>query len=128
MGQSALRGQITGVHEGVFIASLVLEGGAEIDMRPSDLILIASELEVPLYVARDVLDAMSVSARLVATNGGSLTDDTETDSVEASVSEFAEFLDSIDADYFAEPYGDAEGRESDGEADGGADSASDGDR
>lgn len=128
VGQSALRGQITGVHEGVFIASLVLEGGAEIDMRPSDLILIASELEVPLYVARDVLDATSVSARLVATNGGSLTDDTETDSVEASVSEFAEFLDSIDADYFAEPHGDAEGRKSDGEADGGADSASDSDR
>ncbi|MDU4704531.1 MAG: DUF151 domain-containing protein, partial [Corynebacterium sp.] len=128
VGQSALRGQITGVHEGVFIASLVLEGGAEIDMRPSDLILIASELEVPLYVARDVLDATSVAARLVATNGGSLTDESETDSVEASVSEFAEFLDSIDADYFAEPHGDAEDKKSDGEADGGADSASDGDR
>ena len=44
------------------------------------------------------------------------------------MSEFAEFLDSIDADYFAEPHGDAEGRKSDGEADGGADSASDSDR
>ncbi|MDO5028999.1 MAG: bifunctional nuclease family protein [Corynebacterium sp.] len=105
VGQSALRGQITGVHEGGFIASLVLEGGTEIDMRPSDLVLIAAELEVPLYIARDVLDMSSVPARLVATNGGSLADDAESDSVEASVSEFAQFLDSIDADYFAESHG-----------------------
>lgn len=105
VGQSALRGQITGLHEGVFIAGLVLEGGTEIDMRPSDLILVASELEVPLYIARDVLDAVSVPARMVATNGGSLSDDSDADSVEASVEQFAEFLDSIDADYFAEPRG-----------------------
>lgn len=103
VGHSALCGQITGLHEGVFIASLILEGGIEIDMRPSDLILIANEVEVPLYIARDVIDEASVPAHLVATNGGSLADNSEADSVEASVEEFAEFLDSIDADYFADP-------------------------
>lgn len=112
-GQHALRGQITGVHEGVFIASLVFEGDIEVDMRPSDLILIADLLEVPLYIARDVVDSVSVPARLVATNGGSLTDDEEASSMEASVEEFAEFLDTIDADYFAQkPEGDRDPRDS----------------
>lgn len=133
VGQSALRGQITGVHEGVFIASLVLEGGAEIDMRPSDMILLAGELEVPLYIARTVLDQVSVSARLVATNGGSLADESETNSVEASVEEFSAFLDSIDADYFAQPHHNAEdegsgerfGGEQFGEDDGDSESGGD---
>lgn len=96
-GQSALRGQITGVHEGVFIASLVLEGDIEIDMRPSDLILVAEQLEVPLYMEREVLEAVSVPARLVATRGGSVSDSED----DASVEEFAEFLDKINADSFA---------------------------
>nr|WP_240394103.1 bifunctional nuclease family protein [Corynebacterium lactis] len=123
-GQNALRGQITGVHEGVFIASLVFEGDIEVDMRPSDLILIADLLEVPLYAAREVVDAVSVPARMVATNGGSLADADEVNSVEASVEEFAEFLDSIDADYFANNPG--ESREDQGVAGSDGDDGADG--
>lgn len=108
-----LRGQISAVHEGVFIAALVFEGEVSLDMRPSDVIVMAEMLEVPLYVADEVMDAVSVPAHQMIANGYTLDDDVN-DEMEESVEKFAEFLDSIDADYFASgDEGDSDSEQSD---------------
>lgn len=83
--------EITGYHEGVFIAALVLAGGARVDCRVSDAVAVCEVAEVPLLVAREVLDAVSVPA-------GALFDDPEDAAEdEESVEEFARFLDEVDA-------------------------------
>lgn len=101
MGRTVLHGAITGVHEGVFIASLVFEGGVELDMRPSDLVYVCDLLEAPLFVAREVAESVSVPANQLVTHSATSAADSANDSVEESMAEFAEFLDSIDADDFA---------------------------
>ncbi|GAB3693916.1 bifunctional nuclease family protein [Corynebacterium nasicanis] len=45
--------------EGVFIASIVLADGEEIDARPSDALLLARALEVEIQVEEDVLNQAS---------------------------------------------------------------------
>lgn len=59
-----LTGGVTAVNiishvEGVFIASIVLADGEEFDARPSDAILLARSLEVPIQVEEDVLTQAS---------------------------------------------------------------------
>lgn len=41
--------------EGVFIASIVLADGEQLDARPSDALLVARALELPIHVEEDVL-------------------------------------------------------------------------
>lgn len=101
MGRTVSHGSITGVHEGVFIASLVFEGDIDLDMRPSDLIYMCELLEVPLFVSRDVAESVSVPANQLVTNTSADDESGSNSSVEESMAEFAEFLDSIDADDFA---------------------------
>lgn len=45
--------------EGVFIASIVLADGQEIDARPSDALLLARALELDVHVEEDVLNQAS---------------------------------------------------------------------
>lgn len=45
--------------EGVFIASIVLADGEEIDARPSDALLLARSLEMDIHVEEDVLTQAS---------------------------------------------------------------------
>ena len=45
--------------EGVFIASIVLADGEEIDARPSDALLLARALELDIHVEEDVLNQAS---------------------------------------------------------------------
>lgn len=45
--------------EGVFIASIVLSDGEEIDARPSDALLLARSLEMDIHVEEDVLNQAS---------------------------------------------------------------------
>lgn len=47
-------------HRGVFIASIVLGNGDEIDARASDAIVLARIAEVPIMVAEEVLSAASL--------------------------------------------------------------------
>ncbi|QGU01948.1 hypothetical protein CKALI_05390 [Corynebacterium kalinowskii] len=47
-------------HRGVFIASLVLGNGEEIDARPSDALIIARIIDVPILVDEDVLTDSSI--------------------------------------------------------------------
>ncbi|MBC3185599.1 bifunctional nuclease family protein [Corynebacterium sp. zg-331] len=53
---------ITSAFEGVFVATIVLDDGAEIDARPSDALLVARALELPFGVAEDVLTQFSFFA------------------------------------------------------------------
>ncbi|RSZ63430.1 bifunctional nuclease family protein [Corynebacterium hylobatis] len=46
-------------YEGVFIASLVLADGEQLDARPSDALLIARALELEIHVEEDVLNQAS---------------------------------------------------------------------
>ena len=45
--------------EGVFIASIVLSDGEEIDARPSDALLLARSLEMDIHVEEDVINQAS---------------------------------------------------------------------
>lgn len=57
--------ELSSFHDGVFIATLTLEGGAEVDMRPSDALLLALVADVQLEVDESVLQqaSMFISAR-----------------------------------------------------------------
>lgn len=46
--------------EGVFIASIVLSDGEQLDARPSDALLVARALELPIHVEEDVLTHTSI--------------------------------------------------------------------
>lgn len=46
---------ITSVHQGLFVATLYLEDGEELDARPSDAMIMAQILELPIHVDADVL-------------------------------------------------------------------------
>ncbi|KQB85697.1 bifunctional nuclease family protein [Corynebacterium lowii] len=50
---------ITSAFEGVFIATITLHDGTEIDARPSDALMVAQALELPFYVDDDVLTQFS---------------------------------------------------------------------
>lgn len=47
-------------HRGVFIASLVLGNGEEVDARPSDALTIARIIDAPILVDEDVLTEASI--------------------------------------------------------------------
>ena len=95
-GNTIDRAEITGYHEGVFIAALVLDNGNRVDVRVSDAVAVCEVAEVPLVAARDVAEAASVPAAPLFDGGGAAPAEAE----EASVEEFAKFLEGIDADDF----------------------------
>lgn len=103
-GNSIERAEVTGCHEGVFIASLVLSDGGRVDCRVSDAIAVCEIAEAPLVFAKEILESVSVPA-------GSLFDDPELaeEEEEESVEEFARFLDEIDAADFLGESGDGDG-------------------
>lgn len=96
-GDSILRAEIAGFHEGVFVTALVLEGGGRVDVRLSDAVAVCEIAGVPLYAALDVAEAASVPAGPLADDVG---DDSGDGGDEEAVEEFARFLDEIDADDF----------------------------
>ena len=103
-GNTIDRAEITGYHEGVFIAALVLSDGGRVDCRVSDAVAVCEIAEAPLVFAKEILESTSVPA-------GSLFDDPESadEEEEESVEEFARFLDEIDAADFLGESGDADG-------------------
>ncbi|MFC3850957.1 bifunctional nuclease family protein [Corynebacterium hansenii] len=103
-GNSIDRAEVTGFHEGVYIAALVLSDGGRVDCRVSDAVAVCEIAEAPLVFAREILEATSVPA-------GSLFDGAAHDGEEEeeSVEEFARFLDEIDAADFLGESGGADG-------------------
>lgn len=109
-GNTIDRAEITGYHEGVFIAALVLDNGNRVDVRVSDAVAVCEVAEVPLVAARDVAEAASVPAAPLFDGGGAAPAEAE----EASVEEFAKFLEGIDADDFLGNGGDTIGNPGNG--------------
>lgn len=52
--------ELTSYHEGMFVATLTLDGGQEIDMRPSDALLLALISDVQLEADETVLHQASI--------------------------------------------------------------------
>ncbi|WP_165165215.1 bifunctional nuclease family protein [Corynebacterium qintianiae] len=52
--------ELSSYHEGVFRASLTLRDGGEVDLRPSDALALALELEIPVEVDESVVAAASL--------------------------------------------------------------------
>ncbi|UIZ93120.1 bifunctional nuclease family protein [Corynebacterium sp. CNCTC7651] len=53
--------ELSSYHDGMFTATLTLEGGAEIDMRPSDALLLALVADVQLEADETVLQQASMA-------------------------------------------------------------------
>ncbi|KQB85644.1 bifunctional nuclease family protein [Corynebacterium oculi] len=53
---------ITSAFEGVFVATITLHDGTELDARPSDALMVAQALELPFGVSEDVLTQFSFFA------------------------------------------------------------------
>ncbi|WPF67147.1 MULTISPECIES: bifunctional nuclease family protein [unclassified Corynebacterium] len=53
---------ITSAFEGVFVATITLNDGTELDARPSDALMVAQALELPFGVAEEVLTQFSFFA------------------------------------------------------------------
>lgn len=57
-GVSAI--ELTGYYNGVFMAQVTMEDGAEIDCRPTDALILALMLDLPIEVEEDVLNQASL--------------------------------------------------------------------
>ena len=85
LGATLTAVHITDLHDGVFYANLVFEGGVEVSARPSDAIALAMRMGVTLYAEETVL----------AEAGIPIADEQETE-----VEKFREFLDQISPEDF----------------------------
>ena len=80
--------RITEVKDGVFFATLVLSGGAEVSARPSDSIALALRTGTRIVCADDVLDEAGLAVPAEQ---------------EDEVEKFREFLDQVTPDDFEAP-------------------------
>lgn len=80
--------RITEVKDGVFFATLVLSGGAEVSARPSDSIALALRTGTRIVCADDVLDEAGLAVPAEQ---------------EDEVERFREFLDQVTPDDFESP-------------------------
>lgn len=120
LGGAVARAEITGCHEGVFIAALVVSGvGAgeiALDLRVSEAVAACVAAEAPILVDRQVLDSVGVAAALL---DGGRDDVAAGREQQESVDEFRRFLEEVDAgDFLAAELGDDDAPEAD-DGDGG---------
>lgn len=105
LGGTIDRMEITGCHEGVFIASLIIANvgdGDEIDldMRVSEAVAVCAETEAPILIDQQIIDTVSVPASAFENRDD---DVAEGEAQQQSVDEFMQFLDSVDAADFLTP-------------------------
>jgi bifunctional DNase/RNase len=82
---------VTDLHDDTFYAHIILDVNGErkeIDARPSDAIALAVRLDVPIYVAEEVLDRAGIIPESESEGAGS--------EDEEDLSVFKDFLDSLD--------------------------------
>lgn len=91
MGHQLDEIRITDMQDGVFFATLVFEGGAEVSARPSDSIALALRTGARIVCAEEVLDETGIQVEEEAD---------ETEQTEEEVSRFREFLDHISPEDF----------------------------
>ncbi|UBH23668.1 bifunctional nuclease family protein [Micrococcus porci] len=87
---SRLRGvRLTRIEDETVHAALLLDGGAEVDARASDAVVLAVRAQVPVLCAAEVIAAAGMAARDAAAGD------------EDEVDDFRAFLDSVDPEDFA---------------------------
>ena len=84
LGHGLERVRLTGVHDDVVHAELVLTGGTRVDARASDAVALALRAEVPVLCAADVLRVAGLSAR-----------DSDEAGDERQLEDFRDFLDAV---------------------------------
>lgn len=87
LGHTLEEVRITRMHEGIYDAVLVLDGGREVDARPSDAIALALRSATPILATEEVLESVGVT----------MADEDEADE---EVERFREFLDHVSAEDF----------------------------
>lgn len=88
LGHEVSAVRIDSLVDGVFFATLVIDGGTEISARPSDAIAIALRVGAPVLGSTEVLDDAGVHMP---------------EEQEEDVEAFKDFLDSVSPEDFAEP-------------------------
>ncbi len=76
---------ITSMEDGIFYATLIMDGGTEISARPSDAIALALRAATPILASEGVMDLAGVTLAMED---------------EDEVERFREFLDQVSADDF----------------------------
>ncbi len=79
---------IDSLESGVFKASLNFVAGQRIDCRPSDAIVIALKLEIPIFCKEEVMEAAAIDVP---------------DDQEKAVDQFRQFLDEVNPEDFGSP-------------------------
>lgn len=85
LGDELAAVHIVDVHDGVFFAVLKFASGTEVESRPSDAIALALRAGARVWCAEDVLDEAGISS---------------SDSEEAEIEKFREFLDEVEPEDF----------------------------
>ena len=92
---------VTELKENTFYASITVQQNGsevEIDSRPSDAIALAVRADAPIYAADDVIEESAIEFEEDA--------EPSDEDIEAKVSEFKQFLDTVTPEQFAEGNGD----------------------
>lgn len=97
LGASVEHIRISDLQDDTFYAQILLRVDGreiEVDSRPSDAIALAVRLEVPIYVAEDVMERAAQVPAAELETGGSEDDDGDGD--EDSLQVFREFIEELD--------------------------------
>lgn len=104
-GVELLQVNIVELRSGTFIAELVLSNDARVDARASDAIALALRSRVEIWCAEEVLAEAGVILETDADGSMrvQMSAPVSPEDAEAELADFREFLDSVDAEDFADP-------------------------
>ncbi len=97
LGAQVTRIAVTELRENTFYAQITVQlngSEVEIDSRPSDAIALAIRAEAPIFAAERVIEESAIEFE----DG----DDVSDEDIEAKVTEFKQFLDTVTPEQFAE--------------------------
>ena len=102
MGAQVVRVEVVALREATFYGNVVLEvNGQEIqiDSRPSDALNLAIRMNVPVFVASEVMESAGIVPEEDEVTGDeALGEDAEADTGEERLSVFEDFLDQLELD------------------------------
>jgi len=97
LGRSVTEVRVVDFREGTFYGELVFDDGTTVSARPSDAVALAVRIEVPVFVADQVLD----EAGVVVPEDEDTVDEPDTEELaDDEVERFREFLDSVSPEDF----------------------------
>jgi len=97
LGRSVTEVRVVDFREGTFYGELVFDDGTTVSARPSDAVALAVRIELPVFVADQVLD----EAGVVVPEDEDTVDEPDTEELaDDEVERFREFLDSVSPEDF----------------------------